>query len=99
MAILQYLDISSQHIPPADLDVLNGLGDSEPLIMYDYREGWWIHISSDAGIFHDCLRNVERTGLSGFFTAILSYAREQKCEFIRLDADGDLIDDLPLFEY
>ena len=45
------------------------------------------------------MRALRREGYSGAFQALIRYAIEQHVNYIRLDRDGEIVEELPMFNW
>ena len=92
--VFTYLDCSTLHVLPADLDLLV---TSDVLINYNYREGNWVHVAGDG--FQEKMAEARKAGFSIGMVKALEYAHAAGCYWLRLDCDGTRYDKvLPIFE-
>lgn len=91
MDIAKVLTISTAHIPES---VAKMLGD-EPrtnqlgLSVYPYEYGFWIYVPS---------YEVERT-FPEPLDLCMRFAKENSCEWLRLDCDAELLENFPIFDW
>lgn len=86
--IYKYLDLSTGHVSRKTAKWLDNNPDG--IIMYLKGEyGWIIHVSSeeyDKNIPNDLIKVIE-------------YAKSKECGWIMFDADGEVIEELELFNW
>ncbi len=86
MAVYRYLDLSTCHVTREDMDGLQqAVGDTAAPVIAAYPEGVILYVPDDGYALSDWL--------SPSLAKILAYARAQDCYLVRLDADGEEIDD------
>lgn len=86
----KYLDISTSHLKE---ETLNSLSENKMSYSYDYKEGIFISVP-DKDIIGKEIRN-----LPSDLVVLLEYAWENDVLLIRLDTDGEVVDDLPVYEW
>lgn len=87
LPIYKYLDLSTGHITNETANWLDT--NPEGVIVYSKGGyGWFIHVSEE---FDD---EVPKE-----LVTVLEYARKKKCNWLVLDADGELIDELEHFDW
>lgn len=86
----KYLDISTSHLKE---ETLNNLSENKMPYSYDYKEGVFISVP-DKSILGNEIYN-----LSSDLVALLEYAWKNDVLLIRLDTDGEVMDDLPIYEW
>ena len=86
----KYLDISISHLKEG---TLNSLSENKMPYSYDYKEGIFISVP-DKDIIGKEIRN-----LPSDLVVLLEYAWENDVLLIRLDTDGEVVDDLPVYEW
>lgn len=86
----KYLDISTSHLKE---ETLNSLSENKMPYSYDYKEGIFISVP-DKDIIGKEIRN-----LPSDLVVLLEYAWENDVLLIRLDTDGEVVDDLPVYEW
>ena len=91
--IAKILTLSTAHIKPETATML----DNEPntdnlgLSVYDKaRYGWFIYIDS---VIDDTLNHLPED-----LKACIAFAKKQKCEWLCLDADGEEIEKLTIYQ-
>ena len=92
MSFHKYMDASTRYITKEDNAILEADVDC-PVSLYEYEYGYFVH----TGGFTD--KEVKEAGFSDEFLALLTYAADNDCWFLRLDADGDDTLDFPTFEW
>ena len=108
MAIYKYLDVSNSHITKIDNDILQASCTSDRFpgcfvypdrfpgcFVYHCDFGYFISVYSDAPSEEE----KKESGLSENFFKILDHARENECPLLRLDADGDILENFEEFEW
>ena len=88
--------VSTCHIASHDGELLSQL--NEPLIAYEYPEGWWLWVPEEYYGKLD-LAQLEELGFSPAIGHLLSIAQDTHIEWIRLDADGPKYDFLDTFHW
>ena len=86
----KYWDISTSHLKE---ETLNSLSENKMPYSYDYKEGIFISVP-DKDIIGKEIRN-----LPSDLVVLLEYAWENDVLLIRLDTDGEVVDDLPVYEW
>lgn len=86
----KYLDISTSHLKE---ETLNSLSENKMPYSYDYKEGIFISVP-DKDIIGKEIRN-----LPSDLVVLLEYAWENDVLLIRLDTDGEVVDDLPVYKW
>jgi hypothetical protein len=89
MSILKYLDASTAHITSEDNALLQQT-EIPGCYAYPYDHGYFISVYPDA----PSAQEMADSGFSESFFKVLEYSRKRGCTVLRLDADGDLIEDL-----
>jgi hypothetical protein len=72
-----------------------------PLIVHDYKEGYWVHqLRPDPyETMVAPLRELRKVGFSNAFLRLLLLADALECWWVRLDCDGPIYDELRKFEW
>jgi uncharacterized protein (DUF849 family) len=96
-AVYRYLDLSTAHTSPGELDAVIALTTSSAgprTIRHEW--GAWVNVpgTDDDEITLDALQ--ERCPS---VVACLRYARALDCQWINFDADAEVVDALPQFEW
>ena len=86
----KYLDINTSHLKE---ETLNSLSENKMPYSYDYKEGIFISVP-DKDIIGE-----EVYELPSDLVTLLEYAWKNDVLLIRLDADGEVVDDLPVYEW
>lgn len=95
--IRKLLDISTAHITQStDKDFTNKTGDYNRIVVDSIEYGYLITISDfyDIEAFAENWNNVSQD-----LKDIINYARSLDCDFIKLDCDAEIMDDLPQYEW
>jgi len=93
------LVLSTGHITGNDDKLLNTFTSSE-LCVYDYEYGYRIAVFEyNDELFQKSLQVIMEEGYSESFCTLLLLAKEQKCQWLRLDCDGMVYDQLETFEW
>lgn len=93
MSIHKYLDASTAHITKEDNALLQQTETSEGVpgcYVYPYDQGYFISVYPDA----PSTQEMSDSGFSESFFKVQEYARKRGCTVLRLDSDGDHIEDL-----
>lgn len=85
----KYLDISTSHLKE---ETLNSLSENKMPYSYDYKEGVFISVP-DKNVIRE-----EVCDLPSDLLILLNYAWENGISLIRLDADGEVMKNLPVYE-
>lgn len=91
--ITKCMEISTAHITE---DTANKLGDVDTrgnitLSIYDKEEfGWWIFIDG-------CMN--QNDSIPDDLLRCIQYAKEEGCDWLCLDCDGEIIDELPTYDW
>ena len=94
MAVYMYLDASARHLTDGDnmdLDLHHGPGN---VLAHDY--GYWVSLSSDKDYFEEDKQAWQKEGYSAGFLAVMQYAFDHGCLWVKFDIDGDEIEGIPL---
>ena len=84
----KYLDVCTSHLTQDTVDNLTA-GFYHYVPVYDYEEGMFIVVPD----------KFEEEPLPDDLSILLEYARKNGISFIRLDRDGEEIDDLPVYDW
>ena len=92
MSVLSYLDACTCHISKETNDFLERVAGNNSIgqTVAEYEHGFFISVPPEAE-YDATVPNDLRS--------ILDFARTKGCFIVRLDADADLIDDLPTFNW
>lgn len=91
MSVLNYLDLATGHVSESTMDWLNKAPCVSPaMTIAPYEYGAFVSVP-DAPLEHADLPEDLRD--------VLSFARDNGCVVVRLDADGDAVDGLPWFDW
>lgn len=90
MSVRRYLDVSTEHVPSSLLNQAGGLNAIPGVHAYAYDYGTWLIVPSPDG---------PEKPIPAEILKLWEYARLQDCDVIRLDADGETIDGLPVYEW
>jgi len=91
MAVHRYVDMSTAHITPEDMDILE-TQENLGVVVYNYPEGVFVYVPPEEDL-PTTLGAAQERGLSDSFCKALTYASQQGAYLLRLDADGDMIED------
>ena len=91
MAVYRFVDISTAHVTPEDMELLENQ-KSLGVVAYNYPEGVFVYVPPKDDL-PTTLGAAQESGLSDSFCKALTYASSQGAYLLRLDADGDMIDD------
>jgi len=95
MEISTMLTINSAHITKETADILAdhnaAAGWTMMLAVYDFDEyGWMIYVSDSDGA---------EDGMPEDLAACVELAQDKGCDWLRLDSDGEIVDELPVYEW
>ena len=94
MSVHKFMDTSTCYITLEDNDKL--YEEDFPFTVISYDQGFFIYCgASPFEIKEEC----SAFGMSPEFIALLQYAHDQDCWFIRIDADGDSSLNFPKFTW
>ena len=91
--ITKNLDVSTAHITKEDSELLNQKRIQNLLIVYPYREGYFIYVPE-----YD-LTQLKKTGFSKAFINLMKQTAKAGCKYLQLDCDGMTYDDLPTYNW
>lgn len=87
------LDLRTQHLPERYSQL--GLRGQPGVVAYDLPYGWLLWVPTDVEAhYRDC---GEVT--AGEVLTVLRFARSHGCDFVLFDADGDLCEGLPAWDW
>ncbi len=92
MAIYSYLDISTAYMTALDNQKLTDGIDGPPHAPTAF--GWWVWAGDDTGAVDAAWRF---HCMSDDFIGVLAYARQNGCQYVNFDRDGD--DDVLLAQH
>jgi hypothetical protein len=96
-----FLDLSTGHIKRGDTTVLDNISTlpepDQPVVVLKRTHGWWIRIP--ALDIRATLAQCRRQGFSEMFIYMLRYAIKHECWWVHLDADAEIVDQLPLADW
>ncbi len=91
MWIMQIPVVSTRHITPQTMQAITGLADNLPVVVAPTPWGAFVGVgeadTSDTDAPYQDLY------------PLFKWAQDNDYEWIRLDADGDEVDDLPTYEW
>ncbi len=99
--IARCLVFSTGHITVADAERL-AARNHDPLIVYTNTGGWWINVPPhEEWADLDFARQLSECGYSASLVNLLQLAATSKlnCQWLMLDRDGPVRNDLPVFEW
>jgi hypothetical protein len=90
--------LSTAHVTKKTMDTLVAMsGDaSAPFMVCGYECGVWVLSLAPTDYDADA---VFASGLGGEIFAVMNLVRQHDIYWFRLDADGDKVDELPVFEW
>jgi len=90
LEINKMLTISTGHISLETADRISAGDDDLPWILNWSEYGWLVLCHDITGDDLDFPQDLQRC---------MDFARSRDCEWLRLDMDGDQIDELPVFDW
>ena len=102
--VRKYLDVSAAHMTEQDNDLLaKALEDGDKVNMVlphtlPYSYGNWVWVP-DAEEMESHESMYTSYGFSPAFVGVLKYARENDCDWVNFDRDGEVCEDLPTHEW
>ena len=90
LEICKMLTISTGHISRATADRLTEGDDDLPWVLAWSDYGWLVLAHDIAGDDHDFPEDLQRC---------MDFAWSHGCDWVRLDCDGDKLDELPVFDW
>ena len=102
MSIYNYFDASTGHITDRDSEVLCQLAANPSSLgttISEYDRGWFIAVPEESDGRPDFYNLCRDAGLSEAFINLVAHVRDVECQVLRLDTDGDVLDDLPTFDW
>ena len=96
--IEKVLVLSTGHITEKDAGTLDKIIDEvQPgPIVYGFPYGYYIYVGSEV---KEKIKDAKKAGLSKYFCNLFAIAHSLNCQYIKLDADGPAMDNLPLFNW
>ena len=88
-----FLDLSTAHLDEASKEWLTN--EAKDSSTYEGCYGWFTAVYPADEELDGIAVNPDRPGV---LTAILKYAVKLGCDYVLFDADGDFVEDLPIFE-
>jgi hypothetical protein len=86
-----YMDVSTGHITESDKDLLEAGNDpTGTVLIATYPEGFFLSIGEEEEIDDSFSKELHD---------LISYARQNGCALLRLDADGMSFPDFPTFDW
>jgi hypothetical protein len=92
MTIFRVMDLSTAHVTKKTMDAL--AEGSADLTSYGYPEGAFVHLPTD-----DLEEELEERGLPEDLRKVVKFAMDHDCQWVKLDADGEVCGDLPTYEW
>jgi hypothetical protein len=89
--MLRVLELSTAHISPETGGLLGHNPCSNQRID-DSTYGWWVHVHHDDVVEGEF-------GYPDDLKHVLAIARGKGCQWLRLDEDADVVDDIPTFDW
>lgn len=99
--IQKMLIVSTAHISKDDNEILGTFGEPDGpmcLIVDPYPYGYIVWIGTYSGD-EEYPGQIKDEGLSDEFISLMELAEQLGCEYLKLDRDGPIYDDLPTFEW
>ena len=97
MPIHKVLDVSTAHITKRDSELL---GDHEgPLVVLDHNYGYFVSVPFRPESVDEVESELRALGFSDALLGLLSHARQQECQWLNLDCDGDQEPELETFDW
>jgi len=90
LEIIKILVISTCHISKQDSGVLTQ--QSNPLLADSFYYGWYVFIPDEG-------EDEEHLKLVPSLRPVFELARKNDCKYIRLDQDGDEVEELPRYDW
>lgn len=102
--ITKNFDCSTAHISKLDNALLKRAvsGYQTPVIVYNYREGYFVYVPYGIGSINGVeaeYESIKKYGLSEAFINLLKIAARLECKYLQLDADAMEYEDLPTFDW
>lgn len=95
LRFFKMLDISTGHIEENDVTLLESDKENHCFSVTEYEEGFFLNLHNVdvSRLSQDC------AAFSHHFQTVLRIAKENSCEFINFDRDGQLYEGLPVFDW
>lgn len=92
--VRRFVVISTGHVTEETQKLLDGSPAAEwPCLGGPYGEyGWFFYV-------HDENSGVEADKIPDDLFALMTWAHQQRCDYLLLDCDGDTIEDLPHYDW
>ena len=91
-----YADVSTEHVPMADLLLVEAKKDDLPGLIAAYAEGWFVYIPVDDFAEHQIA--LEDAGFSRHYVLVITALYLNAIQYARFDADGATHPKLRIFE-
>jgi hypothetical protein len=88
------LDVNIMHVTKHDIGLLNREEPTNPVICYQYNEGYFIYVPGENNNV-----DIRKYRYSPAFINLFCVAQRIKCTFINLDRDGVIYSDLPVYTW
>lgn len=99
MEILSYMDLSTAHVRAVTMHGFLGMPSNEgtewPITIAPYDLGAFVSVPGEYIIGQMELEGTVPPDL----VTVLRFARERDCDVIRFDRDGDITDELPVYDW
>jgi len=96
------LEASTAHVTEGDMQLLTHWVSACPdpeFIVYEYSEGFFIHISCDREILDDENKAAKERGISQELINLRVEAFKCGAKYLQLDGDGSVYEELPQFDW
>ncbi|MDN5925703.1 MAG: hypothetical protein L0I29_01350 [Hyphomicrobiales bacterium] len=92
--VRRFIVISTGHVTEKTAKFLDGApGDEWPCLGGKYGDyGWFLYA-------HDENCGAGKDAIPDDLFAVMTWAREQRCDYVLLDCDGDQVDALPHYDW
>ena len=92
MEITKALCLSTAHVSPETIGLLEGGASSLPMTVWESQYGFFLPtLLADLDMF--------RPAIPDDLHVLMTLAEANGCEFLRLDADGPVVEDLKVYHY
>lgn len=98
------LDMSTAHLTDQTLSMMEDGTEFDEVVYYpkwndEYHSnyGYFIHVSEELTSYdEESLAELKEDGLPEDLLSVILFAGENKCDWINIDVDGEIISELPL---
>lgn len=93
MVVRKFLDLSTAHLRPETVDLIDG--EHSPVLRFPHPDeyGWFIYVDEDWAV-EDCSQSAPQD-----LVECLRYAAKAGCPYILFDCDAEIDEALPTYQH